>query len=59
MSFPTLHAPGVHHARRTRSPFSEVRATERQQTLLVVATSAVAASTSIVAALLVSLGVIA
>ncbi|WP_460511535.1 hypothetical protein [Frigoribacterium salinisoli] len=46
-------------ARRSASPFSEVRATERQATFAVVATSAVAASTSIVAALLVSLGVIA
>jgi len=58
MSFPTLHGPAV-HTRRTPSPFSEVRATERQKTLLVIATSAVAASSTLVAALLVSLGVTA
>lgn len=41
---------------RVRSPFSEVRDTERQATLFVVATSAVAASVMATAALLVTLG---
>jgi hypothetical protein len=41
---------------RVRSPFSEVRDNERQATLFIVATSAVAASITATAALLVTLG---
>ncbi|WP_156357374.1 MULTISPECIES: hypothetical protein [unclassified Frigoribacterium] len=43
-------------ATRVRSPFSEVRDNDRQATLFVIATSAVAASITATAALLVTLG---
>ncbi|MBF4602145.1 hypothetical protein ITJ55_15155 [Frigoribacterium sp. VKM Ac-1396] len=42
----------------TRSTFSEVRDTARQRTLAVIATAATGASVSLVAALLLALGVI-
>jgi len=40
-----------------RSPFSEVRDTHRQATLAIVATATVTASASLIAALLIALGV--
>jgi hypothetical protein len=42
----------------TRSVFSEVRDTARQRTLAVIATAATGASVSLVAALLLALGVV-
>jgi hypothetical protein len=42
-----------------RSPFSEIRSAHRQTTLAVVATTAVAASTAVITALLVALGIAA
>ena len=50
----TVHAP---NSATTRSPFSEVRDTHRQATLAVIATAAVAASASLIAAFLVALGI--
>jgi hypothetical protein len=41
-----------------RSPFSEVRDTAHQRTLAVIATAATGASVSLVAALLLALGVV-
>jgi hypothetical protein len=43
----------------SQSPFTEIRATERQATLFVIATSAVAACGTVVAGMLVALGVAA
>jgi len=54
----TLLTPSRRRADDVRSPFSEVRETERQATLLVIATAAVGASASLVAALFLSYGVV-
>jgi hypothetical protein len=43
----------------SQSPFTEVRATERQATLFVIATSTIAACGTLVAGMLVALGVAA
>jgi len=43
----------------SQSPFTEIRATERQATLFVIATSAIAACGTVVAGMLVALGVAA
>lgn len=45
--------------RTTHSPFSEVREAHRQATLAVIATSAVAASSCLIATILIALGVTA
>lgn len=45
--------------RPARSPFSEIRSAHRQATLAVIATSAVAASSTLIAAILIAVGVTA
>lgn len=45
--------------RSIRSPFSEIRDTRRQAILSVIATSAVAASSALIAAILIAVGVTA
>ncbi|WP_157485827.1 MULTISPECIES: hypothetical protein [unclassified Frigoribacterium] len=52
----TLLTPSRRRSDTGRSPFSEVRETERQATLFVIATAAVGASASLVAALFLSNG---
>lgn len=53
----TLLTTSRRRTEQVRSPFSEVRETERQATLFVIATAAVGASASLVAALFLSHGV--
>jgi hypothetical protein len=52
----TLLTPSRRQIDADQSPFSEVRETERQATLFVIATAAVGASASLVAALFLSNG---
>lgn len=52
----TLLTPSRRRIDADHSPFSEVRETERQATLFVIATAAVGASASLVAALFLSNG---
>jgi hypothetical protein len=47
------------HATRTTSPFTEIRASRRQTALALIAALAVAASSTLIAAMLIALGITA